>query len=334
MTEFVPVSGLDAHPHARALFDAWAGVFAACAEQVLRGDADERTADELRELEREESKERLGFAVVDDDRVIGSLGLIFPLRDNLTHSFLRVAVLPASRGRGIGSALLARGEELAQARGRRTVQAHSVAAPDRPDPDAAFLQRRGYVAAQRLLRSDLAVGEPTPRAPLAPGYDLQTRVGRIPPGWRTAYAGFQRAMSTDAPLGELALDEEDWDEQRVAALDARDASMGRENVLVVARLVGDQSTRGFAGLTQVQWAPQLGHRAYQHDTLVLRGHRGHGLGLALKAAALTAVRESWPQVSSIRTWNADDNTHMLAVNRALGYVPNGVMTEWQKRLPE
>lgn len=33
-----------------------------------------------------------------------------------------------------------------------------------------------------------------------------------------------------------------------------------------------------------------------------------------------------------QTWNATSNRHMLAVNRALGYVVDGHGREWQKRL--
>ena len=37
-----------------------------------------------------------------------------------------------------------------------------------------------------------------------------------------------------------------------------------------------------------------------------------------------------PDVTRIRTWNADDNLHMLAVNRQLGYEPDAWLREWQK----
>jgi hypothetical protein len=41
-----------------------------------------------------------------------------------------------------------------------------------------------------------------------------------------------------------------------------------------------------------------------------------------------------PQVTSVRTWNAASNTHMLAVNRRLGYTVDGYSREWQKRVAE
>ena len=63
--------------------------------------------------------------------------------------------------------------------------------------------------------------------------------------------------------------------------------------------------------------------AYQQDTLVMREHRGHGLGLRMKAAGTLALMEGSPATTSVRTWNADDNAPMLAVNHALGFVHDG-----------
>lgn len=71
--------------------------------------------------------------------------------------------------------------------------------------------------------------------------------------------------------------------------------------------------------------------AYQGSTLVLREHRGNGLGLRLKAANALAVSDLLPAVTRVRTWNADDNVHMLAVNRRLGYVVDAYQRFWQKR---
>jgi GNAT superfamily N-acetyltransferase len=105
--------------------------------------------------------------------------------------------------------------------------------------------------------------------------------------------------------------------------------MGRRSVETVARHVASGRLVGF---THVQVTADRPHLAYQHDTLVLREHRGHRLGVRLKAANALALREAMPQVRTVRTWNAVDNAPMLAVNRALGYRPSGRETEWQKVL--
>jgi hypothetical protein len=70
---------------------------------------------------------------------------------------------------------------------------------------------------------------------------------------------------------------------------------------------------------------------FQWDTLVMAEHRGHRLGLLIKAANLRALRRELPDVSWLCTWNAESNEPMLRVNRALGFHPVGRTTEWLKQ---
>ncbi|MBP6995597.1 MAG: GNAT family N-acetyltransferase [Phycicoccus sp.] len=154
MTEFVPVDGLAIDHPGRARFDAWVQVYARCASAVLDGDADERTPDEFRELERDPARERLGIAAVNGDVVVGALAVILPLRDNVTVAVVRVAVLPEYRGQGLGSALLARGEALARSRGRRYRPRPQCCPPGRPGsrdgiPGTSWIRCGATVAPQR-----------------------------------------------------------------------------------------------------------------------------------------------------------------------------------------
>ena len=72
--------------------------------------------------------------------------------------------------------------------------------------------------------------------------------------------------------------------------------------------------------------------AWQHDTLVVREHRGHGLGFATKVANLWALQERHPAVRSINTWNAAENEHMIAVNDAMGFEVVAHSVYWRKQL--
>ncbi len=65
--------------------------------------------------------------------------------------------------------------------------------------------------------------------------------------------------------------------------------------------------------------------AEQHETSVKRKHRGHRLGLRLKAEMLALLQAEEPQLEAITTWNAKDNVHMGRVNDELGFE---VMSEW------
>ncbi len=73
--------------------------------------------------------------------------------------------------------------------------------------------------------------------------------------------------------------------------------------------------------------PQLGE---QHDTSVVRTHRGHRLGLLLKAEMMLWLREAEPQLEEVDTWNAESNPYMIGVNEVLGYRIMGRELAFQK----
>ena len=52
----------------------------------------------------------------------------------------------------------------------------------------------------------------------------------------------------------------------------------------------------------------------------------------MKATNTLALMEHLSAPASVRTWNAEENAPMLAVNRELGYAVDAVMREWQKEL--
>ena len=75
--------------------------------------------------------------------------------------------------------------------------------------------------------------------------------------------------------------------------------------------------------------PWIGH---QHDTAVSPKHRGHRLGLLLKADMMLWLRADQPQVLTVDTWNAESNDHMIDVNKALGYQILGRGLQFQRDL--
>ena len=72
--------------------------------------------------------------------------------------------------------------------------------------------------------------------------------------------------------------------------------------------------------------------ALQGGTLVLPGHRGHRLGLALKLVNLRAVRERYPDCHYAFTVVAGVNAAMNAVNDLLGFRDVERALEMQRRL--
>lgn len=288
-----------------------------------------------------------GYAFVDlaavrDDEVVGMAAVAMPLRDNQHLALLMLHVDPSARRQGVGTALADTALEHIRTAGRTIVQADTET-PSAETPGAAtqsagpaFAGRFGAKCAQTVLRSDMRF--PADRARLerlaagegiedAAAFRIDWRVDEIPDEWLPGLAVLEQRMSTDAPQGDMTVEEEDWTADRVREnLDwAREA--GRRIVQAVA-FEGE----AMVGFTQIEVPTNAPTRGYQQDTLVLREVRGNGLGLRLKAAAALALMDELPQVTTVRTWNADDNRHMLAVNADLGYVRTGLLQVWEKAL--
>jgi GNAT superfamily N-acetyltransferase len=333
MSELVRVDPLD--PGQDALFRAWVAVYAAAGRAVWGEESSAWSAEEVREFQKAPERRRTALAAVLGGAVVGAVQVIETLSDNPGSANVWLAVHPDHWRAGVGSQLLTAAEGIVTAAGRTTVIDHSESPERSGGPAAAFAARHGYAAAQRGLRSDLRLPlDPAVRAAFEavatdPGYVIETAWDELPEAWLADRAVLSQRMSTDAPLGDLALEEEAWDAERVRRYYARMRSMGRRVVVSVARHLGSGRLVGYTDLAVPADRPTLG---YQQDTLVLREHRGHGLGLALKRANLAAVQAELPRVSRVRTWNAETNEPMLRVNRALGFEVTGFLTEWQKRL--
>lgn len=208
------------------------------------------------------------------------------------------------------------------------------------DDRARWFAARGFVLEQVELYSvlDLAeVDEGRLRAAeqggraAAPGgraaYRTRTWQGATPPELRAGMARLRNRMSTDTPTGGIDYGEEAWDEAEVAALDERHSALGTVRLTTVAL---DPSGAPVA-YTELDHDPDVPAGATQDDTLVHAEHRGHGLGLRVKATNLLALREAVPTVERVHTWNAAENTHMLAINTSLGFREAGSQGGWQLR---
>ena len=137
-------------------------------------------------------------------------------------------------------------------------------------------------------------------------------------------------MSTDIPHGGLELTEDPWDADRVRRRRRRPPrAAGRASSSAVVEHV---PTGTLAGFSEVEYPLDKPAVVFQGDTLVLREHRGHGLGMVAKIAVLDALADVRPDAERIHTWNAQENAHMLAINVALGFRQASVDAEWQRPL--
>src|SRR5690606_35012649 len=133
----------------------------------------------------------------------------------------------------------------------------------------------------------------------------------------------------DAPTGTLEIEDEVFTGERVRAYEQAQVAGGRRLYRVVARHRGSGE---LAGQTVAAVDVERPWFAYQHDTSVVRAHRGHRLGLLLKIEMLRWLREEEPQVRRMDTDNAADNAYMIAINEMLGSRVVGPYVERHRRL--
>lgn len=155
-------------------------------------------------------------------------------------------------------------------------------------------------------------------------------VDRCPDELVAAYCALKAAMNSQAPTGELDVEDQHWDEGRLREEEALLQAGGRARHTVVA-VAPDGSLAGHNELLVFEHDPTV---VWQWDTLVVPAHRGHRLGLALKVRNLRDVQAAYPRAVEVRTYNADSNTYMVAVNDAIGFVPVAYLGEWQGPVPQ
>lgn len=269
------------------------------------------------------------------------------LREALTIADIDAMVLPQHRRQGVARALADDLLARMRSRGVTTFQAwvdhHPAPGPQlspptgfgeipAESPQVRMLQSYGFVLEQIERMSELRLAEA--HAPLtghiidaerhAGGYRLETWTGASPPHRLDALAVLQARMSTDAPAAGLDHEEETWDAARLQRYEQGQLEGGRTLLRAIAIDEATDAVVAFTALVS-SGTPQVW---YQHDTLVHGDHRGHRLGMLVKAANLLALHGQ-DATAVVRTWNAEENRPMLRVNEALGFVAICSEGAWQ-----
>lgn len=160
----------------------------------------------------------------------------------------------------------------------------------------------------------------------ASGYELVQWLGPCPDELVDDLAVLTGRMSTDAPMGDLAWEAESWNRERVRESEARSTRLARQWATTAAR---ELTTSHLVAYTDMGWSTRDAGTAFQWMTIVDAMHRGHRLGMLVKAANLQALCEAAPAAGRVITWNAESNTHMIAINDALGFRPRLRFSQWQ-----
>jgi len=248
-------------------------------------------------------------------RVVAGGVAVLPLQDNTNLAYLDVFVHPDERRRDHGRTLLDALSSVARDAGRERLFIEGMwALGEETSPAREFLTALGFEVDLIDAVRQLDLPHEPPEAPVADGYTLHTWRGACPEQWVDEYADLRRRLISEAPSGEVGLEDEYWDAERVRSEEADAERSHRQMQIVVAR----HDSGHIVGHTQLMF-PDDNPEVYQWDTLVLPEHRGHGLGLSLKSAAMRASADLLDGRRRIMTYNAASNGPMIAVNEQLGF---------------
>lgn len=280
------------------------------------------------------------FLAYEDGAAVGYATLRINLIDDPTSGDVSIYVLPAHRGRGIGRALagaigelvgpagLERLEAWVMARpgaGRTLVPASGIGSVPADDPGIRFAVASGFKLEQveRVSRYDFSAPLVDPHVALAEAmghagddYELIVFEGVAPDDVLPDLAILRGRMSTDAPVGGMTVAPQVWDAARLAQRDERLLATSFFWRAVAVHRPTHQIV-ALSEIARIRTNPEA--FLDQWDTIVLPEHRGHRLGMLVKAANLIQVREAAPDAGAIMTWNAEENRYMLNVNEALGF---------------
>lgn len=254
------------------------------------------------------------------DRPVAHADLELPWRENTGAAFVRGHVHPDHRRLGIGRRLFDTAVGEARSAGRTRIYSGVMDGT----PGGAALEAWGLVPTEgrcAVRRLDLHVAPTASWQRLhdeavahAGDYELVRLVGPTPEEMLPGMALLHEAIN-DAPVNDEGEEPALFDAQRVRDYDT--AMAGRRQT--VYRVLARHRTSGeWAGLSMLcvdEFAPTV---AFQEDTSVVRAHRGHRLGLLMKADMLRWVAQERPEIAAVDTWNSVTNHHMIAVNERLG----------------
>jgi GNAT superfamily N-acetyltransferase len=275
------------------------------------------------------------FLAYDGDRPVGLLVVHYTDYDNLDLAWLHLAIRPEERRQGHGTALLEAAYDVCRAMKRPLVGAdgwdsdrtRAFAAANGFEQKSQGIMRRQHLAELPAGLVDRLYDE---AAPAAKAYELVRIFGYTPTDLLEPLAEAAAAIN-DAPLDDLEIEDEVFSGDRLKAYETAQIEGGHRFYRIIAR---HRDTGELAGLTVVTVDSEDPTIGDQHDTSVVRSHRGHRLGQLLKADMLRWLAEAEPQVATIDTWNAESNDHMVGINERLGYRIMGRGLEYQRRLPD
>jgi GNAT superfamily N-acetyltransferase len=286
----------------------------------------------MRNPEPEEPRELYGCFDAEGRLTATSL-LFVPAEDNREKVYAAVDVSPEHRRRGFGTELVQHAVERTRKLGRTTLFIETLA-------PAWCREEHGYARFARLMRFTPAWHEvarhlrlPVPGDRLATladlaaahhaGYRIETFADGVPDELLPGLADLMSLLAVDAPSGDVDFEPEKVTPERLAHMYARHVEQGQTLLTALAIHEATGTVAAHSDL-EVDASPSVA----QLGTYVHREHRGHRLGMAVKVANLQRLQGDCPGRAFVRTFNEENNQHMVSINVDLGFEVVETMTEW------
>jgi GNAT superfamily N-acetyltransferase len=252
--------------------------------------------------------------------VDGFCRLELPDLENQDRAGLTLMVHPSRRRAGLGTELLRHAVREAAGAGRTTLSGTVLRGSD----GEAFAQRAGATFGiedirrqhdVRAIPAGLLASLRETAEKAAVGYSLVSWTGPVPEDRLGQVAAVVNALN-DAPH-DAGVEPDIWDAGRVRdRWNGPAPRFGFREHAVAAVL---DATGEMAGIAQIMVHPDTPEWGIVAFTAVRREHRGHKLGLLVKAAITEQLLFAEPELRRIMTVNAASNRYMIAVNELLGY---------------
>ena len=277
-----------------------------------------------------------------DVPAVGMTSISLSLRENLDSAYVDINALTGHEDAYLP--LWEATREILRAEGRTKVTAYA----DHPFGDelrapssdlslaqtrfSRFLAEAGFELTQTETCSRLALPvdeENLERlsadaAAHAGDYRTVSWVGPTPADYRSDLVALVSAFHLDMPSAGIVEAEINYDVERLVTADQRTADIGITAIVTAAQHSSGQLV-GYTRLNIEEGLPAV----FQDDTLVLRDHRGHRLGMLMKTENLRRLAEIAPGRPFIQTWNAGENDMMWSINERLGFRPHSGVGQWQ-----
>ena len=267
--------------------------------------------------------------VEQEGKLLGSADIGVMRADENQHvGQFSIKLLPEIRQKGVGKQLLEEIVAVAEAENRTLLMADSASTVP---SGAAFLTRIGASVGLESHVNQLKLAE-------IPGGLLDTWTNDLADGftpclWAGAYPeeNIQEIIElfdifNTVPRGSLQVEDFKLTEEQLRHQEESRTKRGVERWSLHLR---DNETGKIAGLTELFWNPHRPTFAHQGITAVWPQYRGKRLGRWLKAELLKKLQAERPDVTIVRTENADSNDAMLKINTELGFKPYLAEHIWQ-----